>query len=404
MRLIPSPTRHQESWHEELDAALRGEDHGPVAGGWRELCEDVRTLTPPMSAEFERLLAERLSEWTAETPRTEEEPSTQTVRRALLRPLPAFGRPRTVGLAGAVGALVATCVIAVSLWGGTGATHVAPLRGPAKPALSSSASTPSSATAGSALAPAPKVSASAAAKSSTPANAQTGGQGTISAPGRVQQLAASIALSSSPDGVQSIAEQVARLAVRDGGYVQSSQVQQQAQGASEATLDLQLPSAKLSTALASIGQLAAVRAESQSSQDITSAYDGARRGLADAVAERGALLKALSRATTQGQIESLREQLSLAASAVTRARSAVQALSRQVSSSALEVTVLGDARAGSEGLTLKRGLHDAGHVLTIALVVLLISIAVLIPLAVLLVALIFARRAWRRHLRERTLA
>jgi hypothetical protein len=179
-------------------------------------------------------------------------------------------------------------------------------------------------------------------------------------------------------------------------------VQQQAQGASEATLDLKIPSAKLSTALAALGRLAPIRAESQSSQDITSEYDAAHRDLADAVAERHALLQALSRAVTQAQIESLHQQISLAAGAITRAQSALRTVSQQAASSTLEVTVLGDAHA--EGLTLHRGLHDAGRVLTVALVLLLIGAAILVPLAAVCLALLAGARAWRRHLRERTLA
>jgi hypothetical protein len=87
----------------------------------------------------------------------------------------------------------------------------------------------------------------------------------------VQQLAASITLDSSPQNLQATSDQVAQLTVRDGGYVQSSNVQVQQQGASEATLALRLPSARLAAALAAIGRLAPVRAENQSLQDITGA-------------------------------------------------------------------------------------------------------------------------------------
>ena len=69
----------------------------------------------------------------------------------------------------------------------------------------------------------------------------------------------------------------------------------------------------------------------------------------------------------------------------------------------MEVTVLGDAHTTSEGLTLRRGLHDAGQVLVVALAVLLIAAAILVPLALLLIALAFTLRAWRRYRRERAL-
>jgi hypothetical protein len=203
--------------------------------------------------------------------------------------------------------------------------------------------------------------------------------------------------------VQAAADGVARVTQRDEGFVQSSHVQVQQQGASEATLTLRLPSARLGAALASIGRLAPVRAQSQSLQDITDTYNAARQRLTDAVAERQALLRALAGATTEGQIASLRERLSQARGAVDRARTALQTVSQRASTAEVEVTVLGDARSQSGGLTLDRGLHDAGGVLVGALVVLLIGAAVLVPLLLALVALAAGGRAWRRYQRERAL-
>ncbi|HEY2202828.1 MAG TPA: DUF4349 domain-containing protein, partial [Solirubrobacteraceae bacterium] len=141
----------------------------------------------------------------------------------------------------------------------------------------------------------------------------------------------------------------------------------------------------------------------QSLQDITNTYNAARQRLTDATAERQALLRALSKATSEGQIDSLRERISQNRGAIARARSALQAVSRQASTAEVEVTVLGTKNAGSEGLTLHRGLHDAGRVLTVTLVVLLIAAAVLVPLVLLIAALASARRAWRSYRRERIL-
>ena len=67
------------------------------------------------------------------------------------------------------------------------------------------------------------------------------------------------------------------------------------------------------------------------------------------------------------------------------------------------MAVVGDGSTAHEGLTLHRGLHDAGRVLTGALVIGLIALAILVPLALVLAAAIAAARAWRRTLRERAL-
>ena len=141
------------------------------------------------------------------------------------------------------------------------------------------------------------------------ASAQSGPAG-AGAPGRVQQVGASLTLGSTPAGVQPLSVGVGQMTIRDGGYVQSSNVQVQQDGASEATLALRLPSARLGAELAALARLAPVREETQSQQDITGSYNAARRALSsDAEAERRALLRALAAATTEGQIASLRERL-----------------------------------------------------------------------------------------------
>jgi hypothetical protein len=404
MKVIPFPggdsAGPDDAWLAELEAALNGDGEGAIADSWRELRHDVRALVPPMAPEFERELGERIAERGARAA------SKQPHRRSgWLRPPGRLGAAASVA---AIGAVIAAVVIAGPWRAGTGPAGALPHR----PVASSNAGRAESARPlpqasneafrAAKSATAEGASASAGAASNAPASAPAAG-GAGSAPGRVQQLAASITLAATPNDVQETADRVSRLAVSDGGFVQSSHVQVQQSGTSEANLMLSIPSAKLSTALASLGQLAPVRAESQSLQDITNTYDAARQRLSDATAERQALLHALSRATTEGQIDSLRERISQNRGAIAQAQAALQTVSRHASTAEVEVTVLGDAHAGSEGLTLHRGLHDAGRVLVVTLVVLLIAAAILLPLALLAVALATARRTWRRYQRERVL-
>ena len=362
-----------------------GDSEGSVADPWRELRQDVRALAPPIDPEFERRLGERIAERGAR--------SAARQPRRRLGWLPRGNRLRNVaGAVAAVGVVVLALVIAIPRPGGPSVEEVP---GPRAPVATSSAGSSAGSSASKGLSHATE---SPPAGPSAPAF-----NGAAATPGHVQQRAASIRLSSTPSAVQSVADRVARLAVSYGGFVQSSQVQVQQQGTSEANVDLSIPSAKLSAALAALGQLAPVRAESQSLQDITNTYDAARQRLSDATAERQALLNALSKATTEGQVDSLRERLSQSRGAIARASSAFQAVSHQASTAEVEVAVVGDARAGSEGLTLHRGLHDAGRVLVATLFVLLLAAAVLVPLALVLAALVTGRRAWRRYQRERVL-
>ncbi len=425
MKVIPFPgggsAGPDESWLAELEAALNGEGEGPVADSWRELRQDVRALAPPMDPEFERRLrariAERSARSAAEPPRHPKQPDRPTSRpeerHRPWRPHRRLGRLRpTPVMLAAVSVTFATiaAVLIAAPWRPAGHTVATSPRssslarradqlGPASgPAESAPAAGAKAAKVGSA-----KQASSNGAGAGVAANAPAVSE-VAAPPGRVQQLAASITLAATPSDVQETADRVSRLTVSDGGFVQSSHVQVQQTGASEAGLDLSIPSAKLSAALASLGRLAPVRAESQSLQDITNSYDAARQRLADAAAERQALLRALSKASTEGQIDSLHERISQNRTAIAHARSALQTVSQHASSAEVEVTVTtGDAYSASEGLTLHRGLHDAGQVLVVTLAVLLIAAAILLPLALLIVVLATARRMWLRYRRERVL-
>jgi hypothetical protein len=419
MRIIPFPADEplpgQDAWSAKLDAALSGEAQDPAAEAWRELRGDVRSLAPAMTPAFEASLARRLERLgalqgdavrgetqarTADSTDTAPGSSADAAGRA--GALARFRRgPRSHSAFAAGATVLVAIVVALLIAGGRGlwATNESP---PVERMLA-----PASGASGHSPALTPKgalqSATSSGAQQVSPLVGEPSAAGAASAHGRVQQLAASVTLGATAASLQSISDQVAQLAVRDGGYVRSSAVQVQQRGASEATLALRLPSARLGAALAAIGRLAPIRAENQSLQDITDAYGAAQRRLSDAEAERRAQLRALTAATTEGQIHALRERLSASRAAVARAHSAVNAVSQRASTAEVEVSILGDARAASEGLTLHRGLHDAGRVLVVALIVLLIAASVLVPLALVLAALVGARSTWRRYSRERVL-
>jgi Domain of unknown function (DUF4349) len=437
MRIVPFPADEplpgQEAWTAELEAALRGESQRSDAHAWRELRDDVRALAPAMTPAFEARLAQELErrgalEGSAEDNerRIRSRDSAGSPRRisagdtSASRP-GAFARHRRTAWslashrrsAVAAAATVAVALVAALLISGShGSAPVIESAGPTQrtpagalgpgargPEVKASSSPPSTRASSATSAGS---SASAAAQASPPIAPQSA-NGAFSAPGRVQQLAASITLASTPQNLQATSDQVAQLAVRDGGYVQSSNVQVQQQGASEATLALRLPSARLAAALAAIARLAPVRAENQSLQDITGSYDAAHQQLSDAEAEQRALLRALAAASTEARIESLHARLAASRAAIARAQSSVHSISARASTSEVEVSILGDTRAGGEGLTLRKGLHDVGQVLLVVVIAILILAAVLVPLALLLAGVVGARRTWRQYQRERVL-
>jgi hypothetical protein len=412
MKIVPFPQSEgppDEQTVAEIEAALRGEAVGAEAEGWRELRADVRTLAPAMSDEFALTLYESI-EGRAES----EHPSWSRrpvayARGALARigGALAAGR-RHPALAAGAGALIAIVALIVVTHGhgpngssASSASSEASGGGVVRRGQTHSLNTP-------VKAPANSSGEATISGEVEPFAREMGAAGQSHAAsaesGRIQQRAASLTLAPKPEAVQSVADQVAQLTVREGGFVQSSHVSRQSGAGGSAELRLSLPSARLTAALASLGRLAPTREESQSLQDISDVYGAARRKLADAAAERQALLRALARASTQSQIESLHARIALAAGAVTRARTAFGAISRRGSNSTVEVTVLGDVHAGSHRSTLGNGLHDALDVLKAVAVVLLVALAVLVPLALLLALAALAWRASRRRLRERALS
>ncbi len=386
------------AWLEQLDAALDGRAHDPTAESWRTLREDVRALADPLDPELQRRLEQRIAERV--------KPAGRMRRR-----LPAWLRPGTP--IHSVAALAVTAVLVVAL------IVVAPWRSSQQHSLAPSASAPASTHAAARVGhrglefgpgeAAPAVKAPGAHRgvehrsalgpsvpagpprvppaTSTPTTRAGGAVRTElppavrteppshealapapSTPERKQQLAASMTLGPEREAVQSTSERVARIVVQDGGFVVHSNLQLQRTGTDEADLALELPSAKLSSALAALARLAPVDAQNQSLQDITNSYEAASHRLADARAERQALLRALSRANTEATIADLHRRLSQVDGAIARASTTLQGVTRRASAAEVEVTVVGQSRSapphtGSGGLTIDRGLRDAGHVL-----------------------------------------
>jgi hypothetical protein len=404
MKIVPFPRRHdaqEDALVADLEAALRGESDGEAeAESWRELRADVRALTPPLSPELEHELRARIQARTAASPAR---------RGRRLHPRAALARfnawlascPRARLLAASgISAIAAIVVLAlVAPWGESNTRIASELF--KNPVSVHAKLRPF---AGSVVRGPVQQSAPLGESSGDASTASASSSSSAAPSTRVQQRGASLTLAPKSEAVQSVADEVAQLAARDGGFVQNSHVSLQHGVGGEANLQLSLPSARLSTALAELARLAPARAESQSLQDITDEYDADRTKLADAVAERQALLRALGRASTQGEVESLHARLGLAAAAITRARNEYQAISKRGSNSSVEVAVLGDAHAGSSESTLSNALHDAGDVLKVALAVAILALAVLVPLAILLVLLALGWRATRRRLRERVLS
>jgi Domain of unknown function (DUF4349) len=397
---LPSRTQggaepRRDSTLAQLDAALFGEAQGAEADMWRALSADVRRLAPPIEPSFEEDLRRRLAERGSQRRRRP-----KPARRAIF-----FGAPLLAAALAAV--LLAVVLPGVSEETGGGGTS----SGTSIAVEGSGSLSGGAAASGARRTPVPSAPGASEAASSG-ANQRAGGpfeaeeeaqEAPSGGAARLQELGASITLRPDVGQVQSTSDRVGRLAINEGGFVQRSQIESRRGGRSEAELLLDVPSGRLAEALAALARVAPVQAESQSLQDVSATYESTRRRLHEARAESAALLRALQGAESEEQIEHLRQRLAHERAAVARIEASLRSISRRVEYAQLEVRVEGRPHHHHAGLTIGSGLHDALTVLTVALVVLLIAAAVIVPLVLVLGTAFAAQRAWRRRRRESAL-
>ncbi len=228
--------------------------------------------------------------------------------------------------------------------------------------------------------------------------------------GRPIIQSAQLSLSTRPDQVDNVAQEVFDVVAAEKGYVQNSTVTATGGAAGYAQFQLSVPSANLQTTMSALSRLhgAAVVSRTDSSQDVTGQLGGAGRRLADARALRTSLLRQLAAATTTTAIDSLKVQIRDAEASIASDLATLDGLQHKVDNTQISVTLNasmapGHRKAGATGFTLRRAVHDAGRVLVVAAGVALIALAVLVPLALLGAIGLWLGAAVRRHRREQAL-
>jgi hypothetical protein len=221
------------------------------------------------------------------------------------------------------------------------------------------------------------------------------------------QRSASIALQTPEDEFDRTTDAVNVTVARFGGIVASSQIGASDERGGEATFDLRIPTDRLDRALAALAKLGHVTERSQGLDDITSSFHSARARLTDARAERRGLLRALERATTQAQIDSLKAQLRSVAGRIRGLESALASLRRRADLATVNLTVRGTGdgpQAGGGGQwTPGDAAGDAVRVLEVLAGVLLIGLAILVPAGLLGALIALGLRLGRRRRREAAL-
>jgi Domain of unknown function (DUF4349) len=385
-----------------IDATLAGD---PVAPRFAEIAELSLLLSaerPAPGAEFSRALDER-----AVTRFAQHDPQTPWGLHASLRSwsLGAFG----AASAAAAAAIVALVIV---LSGGGGPPSSSPLvtrttaKAPAAAGGAQSLNARSPGATTGAPSSALQSSSSAAAPAQTPSSVQPPTNG------RKIVQSALLYLGAPAARVDDVAQQVFTVIGSVNGIVDRSSVTATGGPDGSAQFALRVPSASLAQTMSALSRLryASVVSRTDNTQDVNTRFVDASRELADAQALRATLVRQLAAATTQGQIDSLKRQLSDAEARIASAQSALRNLNRQVDYSQISLTIQAGAGAGATtgtgsggGFSLHTAAHDALRVLTVALGAGLIALAVLLPAGLLAGLAWWAAATVRRRRREHAL-
>jgi hypothetical protein len=228
--------------------------------------------------------------------------------------------------------------------------------------------------------------------------------------GRKIIQSAQLSLNAPPQRLDTVAQEVFNVVGAQHGYVQHSTVTASGGPNAYAQFELSVPSGNLAQAMSQLSQLkyASVSSRTDATQDVNNQYVGDLRRLADDKALRTSLLKRLAQAVTTEQIDSLNQQIHDADQAITADQNTLNKLNHQVNFTQIEVTINGAVIAAhhkqkSGGFTLGKAGHDAGRVLTVAAGVALITLAALLPVALLLALGWWVVTLTRRRRRDQAL-
>lgn len=210
----------------------------------------------------------------------------------------------------------------------------------------------------------------------------------------------SMTLSTERSEVPEVADGVVEVTDRYKGFVVSSNVSEGAEVA-RASFDLRIPTARLQEAVADLSGLAHVKSRNEGSLDITAPTVSARERTADAKAEIDGLLEQLAAAGSTTESEAIRAQLRSARAELAAARNELQSLEQRAQLTAVSLTVTGDGDGGP--WTIGDAADDALDVLRAVAGAALITLAVLVPLALIGFLFWLANRALVRRGRESAL-
>ena len=377
-----------------IDATLAGEPVDPQYAELAELALLLSTERPQLEDEYARSLDQRVEGRFAHPPER-----VRSRRRRLWAPLGA-----------SVTALAAAVAVVVVLAGGSGGSSSGFSAGSTTASPATVTTSASSASASSAAADAGSAASSASAASAPPTRSAAPSPALQLPPnGRKVVQSAQLSLSSAPNRIDDVSQEVFNVIGFEHGIVNSSEVTSTGNPNGNAQFQLSVPSGSLADTMTRLSELqyANVVSRTDASQDVNDQYGNDVRRLNDDKATRDSLLKQLGSAVTQQQIDSVHAQLKNVDGSIAGDEAAVSGLNNQVDFSKVQVTVQADATpaavAHSNSFTIGKAAHDAGRVLTVVAGGALIALAVLVPVGLLVAIAWWIAAAVRRRRREHAL-
>ena len=230
------------------------------------------------------------------------------------------------------------------------------------------------------------------------------------APGRSDrkvERTISMTLESPNEQIPALAQDVTRVTNRHGGFVLSSTLDSDQEGAN-GFFELRIPAGRLRPALADLAGLATVREQSQSGQDVTRRHVTTRDRLQSARAERRSLLRRLELAATDEEAEAIRRRLDIVAGEINGLRAVLRDLRLRTDYAVLTVDLAGtdddSGGSGGAGGSFDDAVGDAGDLVVGLAGVLIRVMAIALPLGLIAALGWLATSALRRRRRESALA
>jgi Domain of unknown function (DUF4349) len=226
----------------------------------------------------------------------------------------------------------------------------------------------------------------------------TGSRPRIGRP-QVQELSASLGLSTDKDQLQAAADGVVEVTNRYDGFVDASDVRVGGRQ-SLASFSLRIPAADLRAALDDLSQLGRVVLRDEASANVTGAYVDAGKAHREAQAKVDSLLAQLRDASSPSEAADIRQQLVVARQQLAAARDALRGMKQRVTYAPVSVQIRAD---GDGSWSIGDAADDAVGVLEATAGAALIALAVLVPIAALLILGWLGGREFSRRRRETAL-